>query len=406
MERISSKLKGYKGGNPFHESQSRTYGDDKIVSEFYPTSFYLSLFNVQHEILLGTRGSGKTVLLKMLSYSCLKKYSHPVANKVASEKSFIGFYIPLHLEFMGSLPGQNIPYEDRLKYFQFALNCSAAKSLLSQVIELLNDIYLITKDKLIRENNIIEYMCENWFIENKKISSIKDLQDYLESIYNKYQYIDTKKERSISILEQPVLIPIVNILPKITEVLGLDIQKTNWIACIDEAEFLKTEFIRSINTFIRSEKRPLIIKMATMPFKHCTRETNVDGIFIEPNGNDFDYRVIDMDCDSQDFICLTDHLCRARIKKCGVIDEDITLERFLGVVGKDDLIDYYKKEFGEDDATQDIIDRGIIKSLSNRRQSHYNVIIEDHTKVERPLIHRFEPVYFMRRKNHQEEIEV
>lgn len=83
--------------------------------------------------------------------------------------------------------------------------------------------------------------------------------------------------------------PIVNILPRLTSDLGFDPQNTNWIACIDEAEFLSEPFIRCINTFLRSEKRPLVIKMATLPSKHSTRETLVSGVSIEPGGNDFNY---------------------------------------------------------------------------------------------------------------------
>src|SRR4030042_6962133 len=105
MSGLSYKLNGYKGGNPFQESQARTYGDEKIVGEFFPTSFFWSLFNEQHEILLGTRGSGKTILLKMLTYSCLRRFNHPQARDYVAKKSFLGFYVPLHLEFIASLPG-------------------------------------------------------------------------------------------------------------------------------------------------------------------------------------------------------------------------------------------------------------------------------------------------------------
>ena len=140
MKRGSDNLKGFRGKNPFREAQARTFGEDKIVSEFCPTSIYWSLFNDQHEILLGTRGSGKTMILKMLSYSCLRKYSNDILSNIIKTHNYIGFYIPMHLEFMASLPGKNVPDDKKLRYFQFAFNCAASRAFLLEVGSLLEDI--------------------------------------------------------------------------------------------------------------------------------------------------------------------------------------------------------------------------------------------------------------------------
>ncbi len=81
MKRSSDLLEGYSGANPFHESQARAGAERKILSEFYPTSAFWSLFNDQHEILLGTRGSGKTFLLRMMSYT-LRQISPAAVSEV------------------------------------------------------------------------------------------------------------------------------------------------------------------------------------------------------------------------------------------------------------------------------------------------------------------------------------
>ena len=67
MTRKADDILRYDGPNPFGDSQPRNYADTKILNEFYPTSCFWSLFNDQHEVLLGTRGSGKTYLLKAMS---------------------------------------------------------------------------------------------------------------------------------------------------------------------------------------------------------------------------------------------------------------------------------------------------------------------------------------------------
>src|SRR5947199_7422507 len=114
MKRASDRIYDYRGANPFRETQGRAGSGAEIVSEFFPTSTFWSLFNDQHEILLGTRGSGKTFLLRMMSYSLLRSFQHETAKEHVKTRSYIGFYIPLHLEFLGSLQGKSHSDENRL----------------------------------------------------------------------------------------------------------------------------------------------------------------------------------------------------------------------------------------------------------------------------------------------------
>ena len=404
MKRLSMKLKGYSGANPFRESQARTFGDEKIVNEFYPTSLYWSLFNEQHEILLGTRGSGKTALLRMLQYSLLKRLQNIEAQRIVAEKRFIGFYVPLHLEFLDTLQRKDASIGEKIQYFHFAFNCAAAIKLMEQISELLNDCIPIGDQRIRVESKIVDYLSAIWFPSSKvEANSIDDLKWTINVIYNTCDFPTTFRLDQTNTFSRPLLTPIVAVLPKVTGDLGLDTNKTNWVICIDEAEFLQEPFLKSINTFLRSEKRPLIVKMATLPFKHTTCDTLIDGVYIEPNGSDFNYRKLDMEWDSDDFKGVTDQLCRVRLANCGIYDDNLTLESFLGVEGRDDdLIDYYKLEMGMDEASSEIILNGILESLSNKRRSHYPSVQKEPQKVNRPLLHRFSPVYFMRRMKIEE----
>ena len=60
MKMLANKVKNYPGENPFGDYQGRNFPDKKVCSQFYPISTFWSLFNPQHEIILGSRGSGKT----------------------------------------------------------------------------------------------------------------------------------------------------------------------------------------------------------------------------------------------------------------------------------------------------------------------------------------------------------
>ena len=96
--RISDSLKDYDGQNPFYDSQARNFSDEKVLDEFFPISSFWDLFNEQHEIIIGTRGSGKTFLLKMMRYSMLKRMKNGDAQKLVNDKHYFSFYVPMHLE--------------------------------------------------------------------------------------------------------------------------------------------------------------------------------------------------------------------------------------------------------------------------------------------------------------------
>lgn len=405
MDVLSNQLLGFKGGNPFRESQARTYGTEKIASEFYPTTFYWSLFNEQHEILLGTRGSGKTVLLQMLKYSCLRELKNKAAINIIENKTFIGFYVPFHLEFIQSMPGKKEPEDVRIKYFNFAVNCSTAKSLLNQLKILICDLSSDQEEKIFLEKKIVTHIKPMWAFDRDKLSSIKTIEDLewnLDLLFNSMWSLSSNELEKKGLFTKSVFVPIVNILNRLTKDLNLNTEKTNWILCLDEAEYLSEPFIKSINTFLRSEKRPLVVKMATLPFRHLTTETLVKNVCIEANGNDFNYRIIDSHWDSNDFIFLCDHLCKVRLKKCGLKDSDITLARFLGSVGKDDdLIDYFRKELPKE-ATRKKILEGIRESFSDKRKDHYDNLPVDSVGLEKPILNKFSPVYFMRRMKEEE----
>jgi len=400
MKRESDALLGYRGANPFRESQARSGSAAEIVSEFFPTSTFWSLFNHQHEILLGTRGSGKTYLLRMMSYSLLRRFDHATAKEYVKNASFIGFYVPLHLEFLASLAGKNCPDENRLGYFQFAFNCAAAKALLTEVKTLLQDRFPDARERLLAEAKVIRLCVSIWFParENRDITTISDLQFGIESLYatTRFWKDDADKPSPLP-LARNILAPIVSVLPKLSEAFNLDPDITKWIALIDEAEFLSPSFLKCINTFLRSEKRPLVVKLATLPFKHSTRETLSPDVSIEPRGNDYAYVVVDLPWDSTDSKGLTDHICGNRLARSGC-PANTDLESFLGKVGEnDDLVDYFKLELGEEAVSREVLLKEILSALSQIRQRNFEDIKNELAKVDRPYKHRFAPVYFTRR---------
>ena len=144
----------------------------------------------------------------------------------------------------------------------------------------------------------------------------------------------------------------------------------------------------------RSDSKRIALKVATLPYYHITLETLKSDITVSA-GNDFSYRVVDMKHDSKDFRNLTNSLCSHRMKTR--FDPEInveTLEDFVGVYGKDDQIDYYRKEIGADASTYEVIEAEIINEFSEKRKQK----AVDYPNPRKTVYDKFIPIFFTRRK--------
>lgn len=397
MDPLSNQIHGYSGPNPFREVQAKTFGDDKLVTEFYPTSSYLSLFNEQHEILLGSRGSGKTAILRMLSYSCLSRISHPAVRRFSQERRYFGFYIPLHLEFMASLPQDSPDGTGNTEFFQFAFNCAAAKAFLGEIRALTRNTFADPHDRLRKQSVLIERISSMWLLgASSKFANFDDIADEIDRMYFQQQPWKDGTTAPIPLFAKHLFAPIMAILPQICRELNVDVNESHWLACVDEAEFIKPAYLRCFNSFMRSEKRPIVLKLATQPYKYTTLETHIPGVVAESNGNDFSFRSIDLAWNSEDFRCLADHILDRRLNRTELFSTSVSLAAFVGKIGDDDPKDYFRADVGENIATDDWILAEILKEVSQERRTRFERIRGNPERVSSDYFKKFSPVFYMR----------
>src|SRR3989339_847382 len=74
----------------------------------------------------------------------------------------------------------------------------------------------------------------------------------------------------------------------------------------------------------------------------------------------------------------------------------MSLSEFLGVVGNDDLIDYFKSELPNESGEQDI-HNAIIASLSQKRRAHLEMDALSPQQMNHSHFKKFAPVYYCRR---------
>jgi len=394
MMRKADEILRYDGQNPFSDSQPRNYADTKILNEFYPTSCFWSLFNDQHEVLLGTRGSGKTYLLKAMRRSMLKRICDPKAEEIINKKSFIALYVPMHLEVVSEFEKLDLR-PDRLRViFQFFFNCLLAEA----IVQELEDILYEEEDelkgfqlggKLSRQLDFVWFNGDN---THGKGSNLKQLAQKIRNQYYSFDLSSGDINKIPAVFKRQICTSLIVAKTIISEILELKEEPT-WIICVDEAEFLNDIQQQCINSVFRSDSNRIALKVATLPFYHRTLETLIPGIKVCA-GNDFNYRFVDMKYDSDDFKNLTNQLCAHRLKTrltSKQLDVE-SLEDFLGKLGNDDLIDYYRAEVGEENATREVIESQIIANFSaDRRDGSRN-----YTNTRKTIYDKFTTIFFVR----------
>lgn len=389
--KASKYIKKYEGPNPFSDSQARNFSDSKVSSEFYPISQFWTLFNDQHEILLGTRGSGKTFLLKMMRYSMLKKMDDPRAKKLIKDKEYIALYVPMHLEFVAFFNDPSLSEADQIELFQFGFNCKLAEALITELVSILEDI-LDPIERAKKTIEIVECLVGTWFEE--KESDIYEFESLSWKIVEMYYTIENKNidlEGIPPVFKRQICTPLLAVKARIKQILNMS-QEPTWIVCVDEAEFLNVTLQKCINNVFRSDSNRIALKVATLPYYHKTLETLVKDVFVA-DSNDFSFRVVDLSYDSEDFIALTNKLCSHRLSQ--ILDSNkacTDLESFLGKIGNDDQIDYYRREVGEENANREVIENDIIQNFSENRGKN----AKGYSYKRKTVYDKYAPIFFLR----------
>jgi hypothetical protein len=393
-EPLAHKIKKYTGPNPFTYSQARDYPLLKIGSEFFPTSKYWNRFNVSNEILIGSRGSGKTILLRMMTYTSLinmpkKQYENSVKKIVGySETTYIGFYVPLRLRVLDEIGKTDDPQEERRR-FSFLFNCACAGAVINEILTMLSHVVSDDIERLLKEREVIDKLKSAWCIyPNAPAATLQSLQEQIDRFFDSVR-MTWAFDGDRHPFDSALLEPIISVIPILENIFGFDKNNTTWMACFDEAEYLNKNLQRVLNTVMRSESRGLAVKIATLPFHYKEFQTEVDGEYVQPEGDDFRFETIDYSYEDNDFKELTDGLIFSRLSSTHLFDEipEVNvLDAFVGESSHKDLISVYRSIFSISD---DLIDEMVCEELSRSRNNS-----KDH--YSKGEVKRYKPLYLLR----------
>ncbi|NOI07369.1 ORC-CDC6 family AAA ATPase [Vibrio alginolyticus] len=296
--------------NLFEASNARDFTSNQLVNEFIWTeSFTELLCSTKNQVVLGSRGSGKTALVKMLSHQNLRKLANKIvekhdkqeaknveqAQKIVNEKSLVATYVPLKVEWVNSLEN----YEDsKDKYFIWSLNLATCARLIDTAKSCIEAYINEDVEAALIQRSICKKLSKLWTL-TRSINNFVELRRELETLeYEKNLMFNkesmgltlTNDEKSLGIAFHGNLFSPFTIATKqIASALNIP-DSCKWVLCLDEAEFLSKEHHQILNTYMRSAN-DIFFKITTMPYRHHTLSTTVNAnVNI---GHDLEYVYID-----------------------------------------------------------------------------------------------------------------
>jgi hypothetical protein len=386
--------------NPFSQSQARVFTDDRIVKEFQPTPRFWSLFNEEHEILVGARGSGKTHLLRMMRYSLLRRLDHEIAKKRCQELDFLAIFAPTNLEFLDSFSEFKNDKFGKTKYFQFGYNCLIAVNFLEEIKSLIKDQVDGEFEQDLAAKTIAERIASAWIGgAPRAITRISQIQQYIQTLYGTFSSANPNFDRdhTTQLFSKQIGSMLATSGPVVAEVLKLK-KEPKWIICIDEAEFLEADLQMIINSLMRSSTTGnFTIKMATLPFHHQTLSTSVSSAPLSPTGDDFKYVPIDLDFDSEEFRRFAEQICVNRLNCAGNPLGIAALSEIIEIIGGDNQIDYFANCVGKLDAQRNAIERGIISQRPKAAMASTSAEKIGSSSTRKTIYDKYAPIYFTRK---------
>lgn len=277
--------------NPFTECTARDMDYSKVVEYWCdPFNAYRNLSekmlndSLTPIIIEGSRGSGKTMILKHLSYFCQKDlYANNIISRLKTNGS-IGFYYRFTIDFGKLISKLNCSSNTKqllfLIYFQLYFS--------GEIIKVIKDLQIVG---FISNKNLDDIVSD---INNILLSSCKNIDEIIEVINN----IGCEMDKTINKMDY-----ILNIDEKINEYAMLDncinkicysIQKNihdfkdiKFLILIDEYENI-FEFQRIVNTLIKQvdSTNKVTYRIGMRPEGFITYNTNVGAEFIQP-GRDY-----------------------------------------------------------------------------------------------------------------------
>ena len=331
--------------NPFEEINANVI-DSKRIVDYWCNPFDLGLTNSDERkfrtskipiILQGSRGSGKTTILKYYSFPAQLERAENQRDKslkrLIKNEEEVGFYFRCEESFVSTfeLIFKNVNSEQWTRIFECYIELVFAE----QLIEMLRSLQVRQEIEAISSSSIQDIFIKTGISNVDECGSIKELYSL---VHKNVAYFEQYKNRIVFTeerFEPPFFVGIfslsIAIIQEIKKIIP-DFSNVLFILMIDEYENLSSELQKRFNTIIKFAKPDVSIRIGRRSEGAFTTETVNDVEYLREN-HDYYLASLGREPDITKMKKYFLEVSNRRFQKAGILWTDIkdySIEKMLG----------------------------------------------------------------------------
>lgn len=317
--------------NPFDINKAVDYTDEDIFKywvNFSPTGFYemIKPDSNMPMIIVGSKGSGKTHIMKYYSYEIQKiRVRETSAAKVVegfNKEDFIGIYVRCSGLNANVFSGKGVSDEVWMDLFSYYWELYLAEQLLSSLIDM-REVGIIRKTE---ENGLVQGIMNLFLKHDEKCNTLEEVKDYLlklqkQLLFEIHNFLFLSKSAptvQINLTISALTFGIPNVLQKCVSYFG----NRKILYLIDEYENFSEQQQMVMMTLLREKPTSCSIRIGTRPYGIRTYYT-IRRIEANRAGSEFDFLYLDdVLREAGNYKEYLEEICLKRLKGAGIVLTD------------------------------------------------------------------------------------
>lgn len=247
---------------------------EEVANSFIKTADFGRVVENCHTILMGSRGCGKTTLLKMLHPKALYNWADKDASSIKKRMPFYGVYIPSDRQWSRQIENFEKKF---VQYPVFVKNISRGLVNLNILISLCSTfnalLELVNKENSEEEALLCKYLIDYWELEKPISPTLYSISQRLNMYVRDVNTIVNNGETTI-VLPKCFMYDFYDIvglgINAFEEIFKKDpffqLREFRWALCFDELEVApKWLFDELIHKCLRSRNQKILLKMTSTP---------------------------------------------------------------------------------------------------------------------------------------------